>query len=52
MIHEKVHKIKTTNGYSLHDRCFRLPVLSVPSRKRKREAFDDEDDFFDWNDEK
>ena len=44
-IHNAVQNIKTKNGYTLTDKCVKLPILEVNqySFRRKRETIDDED---------
>ena len=44
-IHNAVQNIKTKNGYTLTQKCVKLPILEVNqySLRRKRETIDDED---------
>ena len=44
-IHNEVQNIKTKNGYTLTEKCVKLPILEVNqySLRRKRETIDDED---------
>ena len=51
-VHNKVQKIKTSNGKGWEDYCFRIPVVQVPKILRKRRKRDTTDNFFgefdDW----
>lgn len=55
-VHKRVETLKTDDGYNWQERCFRLPVLKIPTiggNRRKREINSDlfsdfSNDDWDW----